>query len=133
MSDEIKVIELIESDNISMRKACQIVGIKHSTFLSKVEILGLTDQYARACEARQEFLFDEIIDIADDGSNDTYVTEDGEGTNYDVIQRSKLRIDARKWALSKMNPRKYGDKMDLTSDNQPLPTPMIIMPKPTSE
>lgn len=76
-----------------------------------------SDQYARACDIRAEEVFDEIFDIADDGTNDWMRRrgEDDEGwqANGEHIQRSRLRIDARKWALSKMNPKKYGDKLDM--------------------
>lgn len=70
--------------------------------------------YARACEARADALVDEIIEIADDGSGDTYETEDGiVKINTEVVQRSKLRVDARKWVAAKMRPKKYGDKLDV--------------------
>ena len=69
------------------------------------------EQYARAREAQADFLFEEILTIADDGSNDTYETENGPATNHDVIARSRLRVDARKWMASKMAPKKYGDKL----------------------
>jgi transposase-like protein len=74
-----------------------------------------SQNYARAKEEQAEYYSSEIIDIADDGSNDTY--EDDEGhvkTNYDVIQRSKLRVDTRKWIASKLLPKKYGDLVRLT-------------------
>ena len=72
-------------------------------------------RYAHATQQRADIIFDEMFDIADDGSND-YMTkkingEDVEVLNSEHIQRSKLRIDTRKWALAKMNPKKYGDKM----------------------
>ena len=72
---------------------------------------GFREQYARAREAQADKLFEEILTIADDGSNDTYQTENGEATNHDVIARSRLRVDARKWMASKMAPKKYGDKL----------------------
>lgn len=79
-----------------------------------------SDQYARACQIRQEELFDEIFEIADDGSNDWMDRQVGDQTvevvNQEAIQRSKLRIDTRKWALSKMNPKKYGEKLDLNHE-----------------
>jgi len=71
------------------------------------------DQYARAREAQADALADEILDIADDGLNDSY--EDDEGnrrTDHDVIARSKLRVDARKWIASKLKPKVYGDRVD---------------------
>jgi hypothetical protein len=57
-------------------------------------------------------MFDDMLVIADDGTNDTYV--DGEGnerTDYDVIARSKLRIDTRKWWLARVAPKFYGDRI----------------------
>lgn len=69
-------------------------------------------QYARATEIRADIIFDDILSIADDNVNDKYTNDDGvELTNHDVIQRSRLRIDARKWVLSKLNPKKFGDKI----------------------
>jgi hypothetical protein len=68
--------------------------------------------YARAREDQADTLADEIVEIADDGRNDTYT--DGEGVervNQDVINRSRLRVDARKWVAAKLKPRKYGDKV----------------------
>lgn len=70
---------------------------------------------------------EQIIEISDDGTNDTYVVRDEKGNaleervNHDHIQRSRLRVDARKWLLSKMRPEKYGDRTILAGDkDQPL-------------
>ncbi len=77
------------------------------------------DQYAHAREAQADHFADEILAIADDGSNDTYTTEDGrEVVNHDYIQRSRLRVDTRKWLMSKVAPKKYGDKMNVTGQMQ---------------
>ena len=74
------------------------------------------ERYARAREQQAEHYLDEIIAISDDVSLDTLV--DGEGnerTNHEAIQRSRLKVDTRKWAMSKLAPKKYGDsnKIDL--------------------
>jgi hypothetical protein len=71
------------------------------------------EQYARAREIQADTLADQILDIADDGSNDTYPVDDtgATGTNHDVIARSRLRVDARKWMASKLAPKKYGEKL----------------------
>ena len=71
-----------------------------------------SDQYARAREAQADKLAEEALQIADDGRSDTYVDGDGNvKTDTEVIQRSKLRVDTRKWLASKMAPKKYGDKV----------------------
>ncbi|WP_394749548.1 terminase small subunit-like protein [Spongiimicrobium salis] len=79
------------------------------------------EQYARACEERAEFHFEEIFEIADDSSADKKILKDGtEVTDHEAIQRSRLRVDTRKWALSKMQPKKYGDKIDVTTDGEKI-------------
>ncbi len=76
-----------------------------------------SDQYRRAREAQAEGYADDIISIADDGRNDTYVNEDGaEVVNHDIINRSRLRIESRKWISAKLLPKRYGDKLQHTGD-----------------
>lgn len=71
------------------------------------------NQYARAREAQAEHYLDEIIQISDDSVLDTEINPESgnEVTNHDVIQRAKLRVDTRKWAMSKLAPKKYGDRI----------------------
>lgn len=72
----------------------------------------LRDQYARAREAAADYYADEIIEIADDGSRDYSLGENGDTiVDHDVIARARLRVDARKWKASKLAPKKYGDKI----------------------
>jgi len=82
-------------------------------WLAKGERQDFAQQYARARELQAEKLFDEIIAIADDGQNDTYTDPETGAVrvDHDVIARSKLRVDARKWAAAKLAPKKYGDKL----------------------
>lgn len=87
-------------------------------------------QYAHARDAQADTLADEILDIADDGSNDWMGDKEEEGGavyNGDAVARSRLRVDARKWISSKLKPKVYGDKTLLGSDpDNPLPTGFII-------
>jgi hypothetical protein len=89
-------------------------------------------QYARAKEEAADALVEEIADIADEGSNDWMEVHDPDNPgwkfNGEHFQRSRLRVDARKWIASKLKPKKYGDKLDLTSDGKRLPAaPQIIV------
>lgn len=68
-------------------------------------------RYARACEVRELLMLDEIIEIADKQGEDIIHTDTGDIVNHNVINRNRLQIDARKWYLSKVNPKKYGDKV----------------------
>ena len=72
------------------------------------------DQYVYAREMQADALFDEALEIADDASGDWTVDKDGKKTlDHENIQRSRLRVDTRKWAAGKMAPKKYGDKLNL--------------------
>jgi hypothetical protein len=75
-------------------------------------------RYARATELRSDCMFEDILNIADENHND--VSTNAEGiirVDSDIIARARLRVDARKWYLSKLNPKKYGDKIDVNSNN----------------
>lgn len=69
------------------------------------------------------------MEIADNGLNDWMernAKEDkGWVANGEHIQRSRLRVDTRKWFLSKVLPKLYGDKLDITSDHKPLQVSII--------
>lgn len=74
------------------------------------------NRYARACEIRADKMADDILTICDSTEDDIIIDSDGNHiTNHNVIQRDKLRVDTRKWLLSKLAPKKYGDKIDVTT------------------
>lgn len=74
------------------------------------------ERYAHARETQADALFDEVLDIADDGSNDWMVRHDEERSNLgwkengEALNRSRIRIDARKWMAGKLRPKVYGEK-----------------------
>jgi len=81
----------------------------------------LKDHYARAMSDRADHLFEEILTISDSQEYDVSTKEDGtEVINHNVINRNRLQVDSRKWILSKMNPKKYGDKVDVTTDGKAI-------------
>ena len=70
-------------------------------------------QYDIAKAECADMYAEEIIEIADDTAND-YSEADKDGNsrvNTENIQRSRLKVDARKWVASKLKPKKYGDKI----------------------
>jgi hypothetical protein len=98
----------------SLRSICKAENMpnKGTVFRWLAENSAFSDQYARAREAQADCLFDDILAIADDGRNDSYTDDDGNvRTDFDVIARSKLRVDARKWMAGKLRPKVYGDKV----------------------
>lgn len=86
----------------------------------RLERPAFREMYARAREDQADTLADEIVGIADESINDIIIDpETGyERTNHEVVARSRLRVDARKWVAAKLKPRSYGDKLDLTHSGE---------------
>jgi hypothetical protein len=68
---------------------------------------------------------EDLLDIADNVSRDVLETDNGLVFNHTAVQRDRLRTDTRRWVMSKMNPGRYGDKLDVTSGGDKLPVPII--------
>lgn len=82
------------------------------------------EQYAYARDIRADVIFEEILTISDNQSADVYTDEEWNVVlNTNAVQRNRLQVDSRKWILSKMNPKKYGDKLALGGDDD---TPLSI-------
>ena len=106
------VIELMHS-GLSMRQACIQADITQQSFLRRVEAdPALAEKYAGAREALIDKLADELLTIADApvGSTESGSTDSG------AVQKQRLQVDTRKWLLSKLAPRKYGEKVTLAGD-----------------
>lgn len=110
---------------MSMRKVCASDDIPSmqtvfSWLRTNKEFL---EQYTRAKQESADAMAEDLLDIADDGTNDWMTREGKDGSEYEVVnsevlQRSRLRIEARKWLMGKYKPKKYGDKLavDQTSE-----------------
>ena len=92
-----------------------------------------SDQYARARETQADSLFDDVLEIADDARNDWMERngkeDEGWQLNGEHIQRTRLRVDARKWMAGKLRPKLYGEKSQLehtSPDGSMKPTQIIL-------
>ena len=138
----------------SLREVCGKPGLPSVTtfmrWLADERNENLRERYARARELQAEYMAEDILAIADEkcimvradkhGSQD----DDGQGNTEVVfdstaVQRNRLRVDARKWLLSKLAPKKYGDKVtqEHTGANggaiQVASTVTFVRPKPRPE
>lgn len=96
------------------------------------------EMYARAREVQADTIFDEMLDIADNAANDYMERSEERGGGYELngehVQRTRLRLDTRKWMAAKLQPRKYGDKQLIGSDPEnPLPAGTTILATATPE
>jgi hypothetical protein len=73
---------------------------------------GFAARYARAREVGFTLIAEELLEISDNAKGDFTQDEDGrKSVDHENIARARLRVDTRKWMLSKMLPRIYGDKV----------------------
>lgn len=126
-----EIIEDIQTEGLSLRKslAKKKEGFERpssSTFFEWLEEeKEKAKHYARAIKTKQEIKFEEILEIADN-DDDIYHDEEGnKRVDGAAVQKKRLQIDARKWQLSKENPKKYGDKIDVTSKDEPIAAPIF--------
>ena len=103
---------------LSLRKICLMDGMPHidtvRRWLIEEDKATFHVQYTRAREEQADFYADEITEIAD--------TEEDPN-------KARVRIDARKWVASKLKPKKYGDKIDVTSGGEKLQLPPWVREK----
>lgn len=105
------------SEGESLRSVCRDESMPSTFTVMKWarENPEFSQQYAKARDALLEHWAEEITEIADDDSNDWMETHDKDNAGYrangEHINRSRLRVDTRKWLLSKLAAKKYGDRI----------------------
>lgn len=120
------------SEGRSLRSVCKEIGFAPSTVRHWVldDVQGFAAHYARARELQVEALADEIREVADDGTNDWMTVNRGgvdvEVENKEVVNRSRLRVDTLKWLMSKIAPKRYGEKVDV-QNNVSLSDPLLAV------
>ena len=96
------ILNLI-SEGKTVRAACDQMGVHRTQFFRlATSCPEYRDQYEIAKESGYKVWAEEILDISDDSSGET--------------PRDKLRVDARKWLLSKVMPKVYGDRVQIGND-----------------
>lgn len=130
------ICERIATSSFSFKTVCESLNIPTGTalaWLSREQ--SFQERYARAKEMQADLLAEEILEIADDGSNDFMTIHKGDQEytveNKEWTNRSKLRVDARKWIASKLKPKKYGDKQEIdhTTGGEKIGTVPVILIK----
>lgn len=113
------------------------IEIKHNVDLTTIYDWILkneefSEQYTQARVLQADFFADQSIDIADDNSEDIKTIIDKNGNvkqvvDHEVVNRSRLMVDTRKWHAEIQAPKKYGvKKLDITSGGEKLPNAISI-------
>lgn len=109
-----QVFEIMRTGKSAL-KSCAQIGLSQSNFNEWLNRYPeLVVDYTRAREIMHEVIADEIIAISDApvGSIDSGATDSG------AVQKQRLQVESRKWLLSKLAPKKWGDKLELSGDEK---------------
>lgn len=108
-----EILGYMES-GLSERKACMAADVHPGTFRQALARKNVSTQYAKALEIQAIAQIQQIEQTIEDMRNGTV-----------DAQMARVEIDVRKWLASKLLPKTYGDKLDLTSDGKALPQPLL--------
>ncbi|MDO3434603.1 terminase small subunit protein [Rhizobium sp. CBN3] len=110
------------ADRESLRSICRDEDMpSKSTVLSWLadeDKAAFRARYALAREIMADSFVDEMVEIADNGSDDWIEKKNAAGEttgwqeNGEAIRRSQLRIATRQWVAEKLRPKKYGAKLE---------------------
>lgn len=123
------ICEIIATTSRPTYKICPEIGIDYVTFtrwiLADNEICN---KYTRAKKCQMDFFSEEMLDIADTPKVGTKTVEKPSGkevTEGDMTEHRKLQIETRKWLMSKLALKKYGNVIDVTSGGEPVSSTVI--------
>jgi hypothetical protein len=106
-----RVFALMQT-GMPLGKSCKETGVPKATVQGWIAAdAAIAGQYALAREALLEHWAEEVVTVADD--DPAQVVDQNGIARYDsaAVQHQRLRVDSRKWVLSKLKPKEYGDKV----------------------
>jgi len=119
------------SQGRSLRSVCQDDGMPSGkTFFSWLRTYPeFLKQYEAAKQESADAMAEDTLFIADTPLEGEEITIKPDGSKEvkksDMLGHRRLQVDTRKWLMSKMKPKKYGDKLDMTTNGKDLPTPIL--------
>ena len=112
------------SKGLSLRKACKNIGIPRITFFDWIDKdQSKADLYTRA---RQQGIEARFESIEEDYNEEPQRDPETGKIDSAWVQLQRLKIDSKKWELSKLAPKKYGDKIDVTSKGESIQAPSVV-------
>jgi hypothetical protein len=113
-----EIIKEIETKGQSLTKATKKIGLDKKSFMLMIEKdTSLLHQYTHATEARADLIAERMVRNSHNRANDFYTDSEGNlKPNPVAVQRDRLILDTDKWLLSKLMPKKYGDRLTLDGE-----------------
>lgn len=132
-------------DGESLRSICRDDAFPAQStvfrWLADDRFVAFREQYTRARETQADTIFDQMLELADTCLVGEKVEKDADGkvvkvTSGDMIERSRLGIETRKWVLGKMAPKKYSDRHQVEHsgpDGGPIKQEVAVRPQMSRE
>ena len=102
--------ELAEGE--TLRSICRTPGMPSARTIGRWamdDVHGFCDRYEMARRLQGDTIFDEVVDLTNQVFKDNV-----------EVQAARLKVDARKWFLSKLLPDRFGDKVEITNRTEKL-------------
>lgn len=113
----------LESTHEGLNTICKKHNSSGSAFYDFIDLDETgkrSELYTRAKDRQADYLADLILEVSFDDKDDE---KPFVGGNH--IQRDRLKMDALKFIAAKLKPRKYGDKIDMTSGGEKIEMPLF--------
>ena len=114
------------STGMSLRTVCLREGMPDGVTVFKWmrDYPEFLKHYALAKQESSDAMAEDIQDIADETIS--VIKSGAEKKSSALAQAQRLRVDTRKWLMSKMKPKRYGDTIDVKSDGKAINGNTII-------
>jgi DNA-binding ferritin-like protein len=130
-----EICHVLETTACGTDKACKNAGVSPTHFRECAQSSPeLEARYVRAKSTQVDTIVDEMSELEDEMMETLKELDvnDSKATNA-YIQAYRIKMDNRKWIASKLKPKKYGERLDLTSDGKALPTSVSVIPMSKSQ
>ena len=135
----IRLCQEISTTTRSLKLICE----QNSTFPKPTTIYRwlseyeeFREMYAKAKDDQVQLMADQLLEISDTPQLGEIVTVAGTGKKRkrerktaDMIEHRRLQVETRKWLLSKLRPRQYGERIEVDSTSNPLAELLAEMKK----
>lgn len=110
---------------LSMRTICkeEDMPAMSSVFKWLRENKDFSEQYVLAKQEGTDAMSEDLMELGDEAIELAQTVDPKQSSA--VVQAVKLKSDNLKWTMSKLKPKKYGDKLDMTTNGKDLPTPIL--------